>query len=387
MSTKESIHFKRSYGLNEIALVPSSYTLDPDIVDISTKIGKLKLNIPIIGSAMDSVVSPKTASILGNFGALGVLNLDGVQTRYEDADEILKKISEVSKADYVDLMQKIYKDQPVKEELIRQRIREIKDSGAPVVVSSTPINAKRYGQIASEENVDAFLIQSTVVSTQHKSANGVEALDLDAFCKSMDVPVWVGNSATYDVTSTLLSTGVEAIFVGIGPGAACTTRGVLGVGVPMATSIADAAQARDDNYNETGNYVNIIADGGIVNSGDICKALACGADAVMIGSPLARAKEAPGNGFHWGMATPNAVLPRGARVEVGTVASLEEILLGPSKSDDGSQNLAGAISTCMATVGAEQICDLHQKIEVIVAPSLLTEGKVYQKVQSLGMYK
>lgn len=387
MSTKESIHFKRSYGLNEIALVPSSYTLDPDIVDISTKIGKLKLNIPIIGSAMDSVVSPKTASILGNLGALGVLNLDGVQTRYEDANEILKKISEVSKADYVDLMQKIYKDQPVKEELIRQRIREIKDSGAPVVVSSTPINAKRYGQIASEENVDAFLIQSTVVSTQHKSANGVEALDLDAFCKSMDVPVWVGNSATYDVTSTLLSTGVEAIFVGIGPGAACTTRGVLGVGVPMATSIADAAQARDDYYNETGNYVNIIADGGIVNSGDICKALACGADAVMIGSPLARAKEAPGNGFHWGMATPNAVLPRGARVEVGTVASLEEILLGPSKSDDGSQNLAGAISTCMATVGAEQISDLHQKIEVIVAPSLLTEGKVYQKVQSLGMYK
>ena len=201
-----------------------SYTLDPDIVDISTKIGNLKLNIPIIGSAMDSVVSPKTASILGNLGALGVLNLDGVQTRYENADEILKQIAVVSKADYVDLMQKIYKEQPVQEELIRKRIQEIKASGAPVVVSSTPVNAKKYGKIASEEKVDAFLIQSTVVSTQHKSANGVEALDLDAFCKSMDVPVWVGNSATYDVTSTLLSTGVEAIFVGIGPGAACTTR-------------------------------------------------------------------------------------------------------------------------------------------------------------------
>ena len=314
MTTKETIRFKRSYGLNEIALVPSSLTLDPDIVDISTKIGNLKLNIPIIGSAMDSVVSPKTAAILGNYGALGVLNLEGVQTRYDNAEEILKKISAVSKEYYVDLMQKIYKDEPVKEALIRQRIQEIKASGAPVVVSSTPVNATKYGQIASEENVDAFLIQSTVVSTKHKSAKGVESLDLEAFCKNMSVPVWVGNSATYDVTATLLSTGVEAIFVGIGPGAACTTRGVLGVGVPMATSIADAAQARDDYHCTTGNYVNIIADGGIVNSGDICKALACGADAVMIGSPLARAKEAPGHGFHWGMATPNAVLPRGSRV-------------------------------------------------------------------------
>ncbi|MEK9726515.1 MAG: GuaB3 family IMP dehydrogenase-related protein [Candidatus Margulisiibacteriota bacterium] len=387
MTTKELIHFKRSYGLNEIALVPSSFTIDPDIVDISTKIGDLKLNIPIIGSAMDSVVSPKTASILGNYGALGVLNLEGVQTRYENADEILEKIAAVSKADYVDLMQKIYKDEPVKEDLIRKRIKEIKSSGAPVVVSATPVSAKKYGKIASEEKVDAFLIQSTVVSTKHKSAKGVEALDLDQFCKDMDVPVWVGNSATYEVTGTLLRTGVKAIFVGIGPGAACTTRGVLGVGVPMATSIADAAKARDDYFNESGVYVSIIADGGIVNSGDICKALACGADAVMIGSPLARSTEAPGKGFHWGMATPNAVLPRGARVEVGTVASLEEILLGPSKSDDGSQNLAGAIQTCMATVGAEKISDLHQKIEVIVAPSLLTEGKVYQKVQNLGMYK
>ena len=387
MASKELIHFKRSYGLNEIALVPSSYTLDPDIVDISTKIGDLKLNIPIIGSGMDSVVSPKTASMLGGFGALGVLNLEGIQTRYENADEILEKISSVSKANYVDLMQNIYRDEPVKEELIRKRIQEIKASGGPVVVSATPVSARKYGKIASEENVDAFLIQSTVVSTKHKSAQGVESLDLDAFCKEIDVPVWVGNSATYEVTGTLLKTGVKAIFVGIGPGAACTTRGVLGVGVPMATSIADAAQARDDYFNETGIYVSIIADGGIVNSGDICKALACGADAVMIGSPLARAKEAPGNGFHWGMATPNAVLPRGARVEVGTVASLEEILLGPSKSDDGSQNLSGAIRTCMATVGAEKISDLHRLIEVIVAPSLLTEGKVYQKVQSLGMYK
>ena len=386
-TTKEFVHFKRSYGLNEIALVPSSHTLDPDIVDISTKIGPLKLQIPIIGSAMDSVVSPQTAALLGNMGALGVLNLEGVQTRYENADDILTQIAGVSKQNYVDLMQTIYQQESVKESLIRERIRDIKASGAPVVVSCTPVNAPTFGRIANDEGVDAILIQSTVISTQHKSTQGVEALDLSAFCQSVDVPVWVGNSATYDVTATLLSTGVDAIFVGIGPGAACTTRGVLGVGVPMATSIADAAQARDDYHRETGQYVNIIADGGIVNSGDICKALACGADAVMIGSPLARAKEAPGRGFHWGMATPNAVLPRGARVEVGTVASMQDILLGPSKSDDGSQNLAGAIRTCMATVGAEQISDLHDHIEVIIAPSLLTEGKVYQKVQSLGMYK
>ncbi len=386
MTTKEFIHFKRSYGLDEIALVPSSYTLDQEIVDISTTIGNLKLEIPIIGSAMDSVVSPNTAKVLGKYGALGVLNLEGVQTRYENADEVLKKIASVSKSEYVDLMQQIYQEKPVQEELIRKRIREIKDGGGPTVVSSTPVNAWKYGEIAAEEKVDAFLIQSTVVSTKHKSKEGVTALDLDKFCKEMTIPVWVGNSATYDVTATLLSTGVSAIFVGIGPGAACTTRGVLGVGVPMATSIADAAKARDDYFNESGNYISIIADGGIVNSGDICKALACGADAVMIGSPLARSEEAPGYGFHWGMATPNAVLPRGARVEVGTVASLESILLGPSKADDGSQNLAGAIRTCMATVGAEKVKDLHDEIEVIIAPSLKTEGKVYQKVQSLGMY-
>jgi IMP dehydrogenase len=387
MPTKQSIQFKRSYGLNEIALVPSSYTLDPDIVDISTKIGDLSLKIPIIGSAMDSVVSPDMAVALSRFGALGVLNLEGVQTRYDNPDEILKKIADVPKSDYVDFMQSVYRDKPVSESLIRKRIRAIKSRDGAVVVSSTPANAVKLGAIASEEAVDAFLVQSTVVSTKHKSANGAEALDLVAFCNAMSVPVWVGNAATYEVTKTLLRTGVKAIFVGIGPGAACTTRGVLGVGVPMATSISDAASARDDYYNETGNYISIVADGGIVNSGDICKALACGADAVMIGSPLARAKEAPGKGFHWGMATPNAVLPRGARIHVGTVASLEEILIGPSRSDDGSQNLAGAIRTCMATVGAETLYDMHHAIEVIAAPSLLTEGKVYQRDQQLGMYK
>ena len=383
---KEPRNFRRSFGFNEIALVPSMATLDPDLVDISTTIGNLSLDIPIIGSAMDSVVSPETAIALSKHGALGVLNLEGVQTRYDNPQEMLEQISKVSKADYVDLMQKIYQENPVRDDLIIKRIREIKEAGQKTVVSSTPQSAEKLGKIASEEGVDAFLIQSTVVSTKHKSKPGLEALDLKGFCKKMSVPVWVGNSATYEVTKELMSTGVEAVFVGIGPGAACTTRGVLGVGVPMASCVADAVVARDELHEETGRYVAVIADGGIVNSGDICKALACGADAVMIGSPLARSEEAPGLGFHWGMATPNAILPRGARVEVGSIAPLKTILLGPSKSDDGSQNLAGAIRVCMATLGIANMKEMHA-VDVIYAPSMTTEGKIYQKAQSLGMYK
>ncbi|MBT5856246.1 GuaB3 family IMP dehydrogenase-related protein [bacterium] len=386
MTREARREFKRSYGLDEVALVPSSVTFDPDIVDISTSLGDIKLKLPIIGSAMDSVVSPETAIALSEHGGLGVLNLEGVQTRYENPAEVLEKIAAVSKADYVTLMQGIYQDQPVREDLIVKRIEQIKSAGATVVVSSTPQNAVKYGKLAEKCGVDAFLVQSTVVSTKHKSRDGVDPLDLKGLCDMLSIPVWVGNSATYDVTLELLKTGVQAVFVGIGPGAACTTRGVLGIGVPMASSISDAAAARDDYFEETGTYVAIIGDGGVVNSGDICKAIACGANAVMIGSPIARSFEAPGRGFHWGMATPNAVLPRGARVQVGSIASLSDILVGPSKTDDGSQNMAGAIRTCLATVGAANLREMHD-VEVVVAPSLLTEGKVYQKVQALGMYK
>lgn len=385
MSAATSQRFIRSYGFDEIALVPSEITLDPEIVDISTTVAGVKLDIPIIGSAMDSVVSPKSAALLGKYGAAGVLNLEGVQTRYENPEEILSEIAGVSKSEYVTLMQRLYLE-PVKEELIAKRIKEIKASGAPAMVSATPVRALRYNEIAADAGADAFLVQSTVVSTQHRSADGAIPLDLAALCKSSKIPVMVGNSATKSVTMSLLETGVEAVFVGIGPGAACTTRGVLGIGVPMASSVADAVEARNEYEKASGRYVPIIADGGIVNSGDICKALACGADAVMIGSPLARSIEAPGCGFHWGMATPNAVLPRGARVEVGTVASMEMILVGPSDSDDGSKNFAGAIRTCMATVGASNLRELHQT-QIIVAPSLRTEGKVYQQIQGLGMYK
>jgi len=386
MPTANRKEFIRSYGLDEIALVPSEKTIDIELVDISTTIAGVTLEIPIFASAMDSVVSPKTAGLIARYGAAAVLNLEGIQTRYEDPDTILKKISSVGKKDYVSLMQRIYQEADVKESLVKQRISEIKATGGVTIVSSTPQNAAWLGPMAAEAGVDVFVIQSTVVSTQFVAKDKGKTLDIATFCKEMSVPVMLGNASTYPVTLDLLRTGIQGIFIGIGPGAACTTRGVLGIGVPMATSVADAAAARDSYVQQSGRYVPIVADGGIVNSGDICKALACGADAVMIGSPFARANEAPGNGFHWGMATPNAVLPRGARIEVGSIGSMKEILVGPSNTDDGSQNLAGAIKTCFATLGAQNIKEMHE-IQVVIAPSLQTEGKIYQKAQQLGMYK
>ncbi len=377
--------FKRAYGLNEIALVPTNLTIDPELPDISTKIAGFTLDFPVIASAMDSVVNPKTAIEIGKRGGLAVLNIEGVQTRYENPEKILKEIASVSKADYVSHMQEVYK-KPVKEALIIKRIKEIKAGGVIVAVSGTPQHAAKLGPLAAEAGADMFLIQVTVISTKFKGKNGFTGLDLTQFVKDMPIPVLLGNTTTAEVTLDLMRTGVEGIFVGIGPGAACTTRGVLGIGVPMASAISDCAAARDEYQEESGRYVPIIADGGIVNSGDICKSLACGADAVMIGSPFAKSKEAPGFGFHWGMATPNAVLPRGARVEVGTIASLQEIIDGPSNSDDGSQNFKGAIKTCFATLGASNMKEMHDT-PIIVAPSLLTEGKIYQKAQNLGMYK
>ncbi len=378
--------FIRAYGLDEIALVPSSITIDPDLVDTSVTVAGINMKFPIFASAMDSVVSPKTAGIIGQHGGVGVLNLEGVQTRYEDADSILEKIASVDRNEYVQTMQALYQNQPVKDELVIQRIKEIKAQGVPVVVSSTPQSAMRLGKLAAEAGADAFMVQSTVTSTRFRGKEGQAILNLSDLCKGLPIPVMVGNSTTTDVTIELMRTGVAAVFIGIGPGAACTTRGVLGIGVPMATAIVDTALARARYFEESGRYIPVIADGGVVNSGDICKALACGADGVMIGSPFAKATEAPGRGFHWGMATPNAVLPRGARIHVGTIGSLKEILVGPSNTDDGSQNIVGAIRTCLATLGAANIREMHD-IDVVVAPSLLTEGKIYQRAQQLGMYK
>lgn len=375
---------RRVYGFEEIALVPSIVTVNPDDADTSFSIGEKKFDIPIIASAMDSVVSPETAALMSKHGGMGVLNLEGVQTRYEDANSILEQIAKVEKSKYVELMQKLY-EEPVKKELITKRIKEIKEKGGIAAVSSTPQQAKEFGKIAKEAGADFIVLQSTVISTKHKSKTS-KPLDIKAFCEMMGIPVIVGNCVTYPVALTLMGTGVAAVLVGIGPGAACTSRGVLGIGIPMATAIADCAAARESYYKENGVYVPIIADGGMVVSGDVCKALACGADAVMIGSPIAKSKEAPGRGFHWGMATPNATLPRGSRIAVGTIGSLKEILHGPARFDDGSMNIVGAIKTSMGTLGASNIKEM-QNVEVVIAPSNATEGKVYQKAQQLGMYK
>ncbi|MFH1617932.1 MAG: GuaB3 family IMP dehydrogenase-related protein [Candidatus Margulisiibacteriota bacterium] len=375
---------RRVYGFDEISLSPSIITVNPDDTDVSTEIAGIKFEIPILASAMDGVVDPKMACLMSQYGGLGVLNLQGVQTRYKDANKILDQIASVPKEEYVGLMQKLYIE-PIKADLVRSRIKEIKDGGGIAAVSSIPQEAIELGPIARDAGADIFVLQSTVISTKHKSSTS-KPLDLKEFCQEMKIPVLVGNCVTYEVALTLMGTGVAGVLVGIGPGAACTSRGVLGVGVPMATAIADCAAARDAYFKENGKYVPIIGDGGMVTGGDICKAIACGADAVMIGSPIARASEAPGRGFHWGMATPSPTLPRGSRIKVGTNGTLKEILLGPAKFDDGSMNLVGALKTSMGTLGAENIREMQQ-VNVVIAPSILTEGKVYQKAQSLGMYK
>ncbi|GBF78812.1 GuaB3 family IMP dehydrogenase-related protein [Aphanothece sacrum] len=376
---------RRAYGIDEIALAPGGRTLDPSLADTTWKIGGIERNIPILASAMDGVVDVKMAVLLSELGAIGVLNLEGIQTRYEDPNPILDRIASVGKTEFVGLMQELYAE-PVKPALIQQRIAQIKAQGGITAVSLTPAGASQYGAIVAEAGADLVFVQATVVSTAHLSPESIIALDLGQFCQEMPMPVILGNCVTYEVAMNLMKTGAAAILVGIGPGAACTSRGVLGVGVPQATAVADCAAARDDYQRETGRYVPVIADGGIVTGGDICKCIACGADAVMIGSPIARAAEAPGRGYHWGMATPSPVLPRGTRISVGTTGTIEEILTGPAKLDDGTHNLLGCLKTSMGTLGAKNMKEMQQ-VEVIIAPSLLTEGKVYQKAQQLGMGK
>jgi IMP dehydrogenase len=334
---------------------------------------------------MDGVVDVGMCIKLTRLGALGVLNLEGVQCRYDDPEPILDRIASVGRDEFVGLMQDLY-SQPVREDLVRQRITEIKAGGGIAAVSATPAAALRFGAAVAESGADLFFVQATVVSTEHIGPEGRQTLDLAALCRDLGVPVVIGNCVTYDVTLQLMRAGAAGVMVGIGPGAACTSRGVLGVGIPQATAVADCAAARDDYERESGRYVPVVADGGIVTGGDICKCLACGADAVMIGSPIARAAEAPGRGFHWGMATPSPVLPRGTRIKVGTTGSLEKILRGPAGLDDGTQNLLGCIRTSMGTLGARTLKEMRE-VEVVVAPSLLTEGKVYQKAQQLGMGK
>jgi len=376
---------RRAYGIDEIALVPGGRTVDPEATDTSWNLGGIDLEMPIIASAMDGVVDVSVAAALTKLGSLGVLNLEGIQTRYEDPLPLLKKISSVDKDGFVPLMQEIYSE-PIKEDLVSIRIKEIKALGGVAAVSGTPLAAIRYREIITKAGADIFFVQATVVSTEHIGPAGREKLDLKELCQGMDIPIVIGNCVTYEVALELMRAGAAGIMVGIGPGAACTSRGVLGVGIPQATAVADCAAAREAYEQESGRYIPIVADGGIVTGGDICKCIACGADAVMIGSPIARANEAPGRGFHWGMATPSPVLPRGTRIKVGSTGSLERILRGPALLDDGTHNLLGALKTSMGTLGAQNIKEM-QKVEVVVAPSLLTEGKVYQKAQQLGMGK
>jgi IMP dehydrogenase len=373
---------RRAYGFDDIAIVPSRRTRDAEDVDIAWRLGPHLLELPLLASAMDGVVSPATAIRLGELGGLGVLNLEGIWTRFDDADQQLERIAGFTKEQATREMQQIYAE-PVKPELIEKRVREIKAAGVLAAASLTPQKVRAHFQVALDAGLDVLIIQGTVVSAEHVSTV-VEPLNLKEFIASLPVPVIVGGCASYQTALHLMRTGAAGVLVGVGPGAACTTRGVLGVGVPQATAIADAAAARVQHLLETGQYVNVIADGGMRTGGDISKAIACGADAVMIGSPLARAQEAPGHGYHWGMATFHPTLPRGARVKTEQVATLEEIVCGPAKENDGTLNLMGALRTSMATTGYDNI-QAFQKAEIMFAPALQTEGKKLQREQAVGM--
>jgi IMP dehydrogenase len=376
-----------TYGFDEIALVPGRVTINPNEVDITWRLPRkdaepLEFKIPILASAMDGVVDVGFAIAMGKLGGLAVLNLEGVQTRYKNPEEVLQKIIDADKAEITALLQKIYTE-PVQEDLIRARVKEMKDSGIPVAVSSIPQRAMSFGAIAQEAGADIFVVQSTVSTVRHISSE-YESLDLAKFCREMRIPIIVGNTVGYDATFEIMECGPAAVLIGVGPGAACTSRGVLGLGVPQVTATVDCAAARDAYFKKTARYVPIITDGGMSKGGDVCKALACGADAVMVGSAFAKAHEAPGSGYHWGMATPHANLPRGTRIKVGATGSLKQILFGPAEVDDGSQNLVGAITTCMGNVGASSLPEFQQT-EIIIAPSIKTEGKLFQTVQSVGM--
>jgi IMP dehydrogenase len=373
---------RRAYGLDEIAIVPSRRTRDPQDVDISWSLGNLQLDLPCLASALDAAVDPKTAGIIGSLGGLAVLNLEGIQTRYEDPGPVFEEIASLPEHKATRVMQDIYAE-PMKEELIFRRVQEIKDQGVIAAASLTPQRVERYHRAAIEAGLDVLVIQGTVVSAEHVSQT-VDPLNLMEFVPRLNVPVVVGGCASYSTALHLMRTGAVGVLVGIGPGRICTTRGVLGVGVPQATAIADAAAARMRHYFETGEYVNVIADGGMRTGGDIAKAVTCGADAVMLGSAFAKAEEAPGQGYSWGMATFHPTLPRGTRISTRRVGTLEEILVGPARENDGTRNLMGALRMSMATTGYQNIKEF-QKAEVMVAPALHTEGKLEQRSQGVGM--
>ena len=365
-----------TYGFEDVSLAPGTSTVEPNDVDVAQTFCGLDLAIPILASAMDAVVDARFAGALGRLGGLAVLNLEGVQARFDDPDAVLERIAMAPDAEVQDLLAEVYAE-PIREELIAQRIEEIHAAGSKVAVAATPGAARRFGPFCAEHGADLFLVQSQVSSARHL-ATGYDPLSLDDFTRFMPIPVAVGNTTNAEATFALMEQGAAAVFVGVGPGAACTTREVLGIGVPQVTAISDVAAARDAYLAESGRYVPVVADGGMRRGGELAKAIAAGADVLMIGSPLARAAEAPGRGTNWGMATPSPTLPRGTRIKVGTVGSLERILFGPAHVTDGSENLVGALRQSMAALGARTIREM-QSVEMVYAPSVQTEGKSWQR--------
>jgi IMP dehydrogenase len=365
-----------TYGFEDVSLAPGTETIEPADVDLSGTLAGLPLPIPILASAMDAVVDARFAGELGRLGGLAVLNLEGVQARYENPDAVLERIATATDDAVQDLLAAAYA-QPIQEELVARRIEEIHATGSRVAVAATPAAARRFGPFCAEHGADLFLVQSQVSSARHL-ASGYDPLSLEEFTRFMPIPVAVGNTTNAEAAFALMEQGAAAVFVGVGPGAACTTREVLGIGVPQVTAISDVAAARDAYLAETGRYVPVVADGGMRRGGELAKAIAAGADALMLGSPLARSEEAPGRGTNWGMAAPSPTLPRGTRIKVGTVGSLEKILFGPATVTDGSQNLVGAVRQSMAALGARTIADMQQA-ELVYAPSVATEGKSWQR--------
>ncbi len=373
---------RRAYGFDDVAIVPSRRTRDPEDVDLTWEIDAYRFDLPVMASAMDGVVSPDSAVAIGKLGGLAVLNLEGLWTRYEDTEPIFNEIASLPPEKATLRMQEIYLE-PIKPELIGQRIREIKSAGVVAAGSLTPQRTTMYLDEVLKAELDVLVIQGTVVTAEHKSKNH-EPLNLKQVIRDLPIPAIVGGCASYDSALHLMRAGAAGLLLWVGPGHACTTRGVLGIGVPQATAIADARAARMRHLDETGVYAHVIADGGMATGGDIAKAIVCGADAVMIGSPLAAAEEAPGRGYHWGMATFHPTLPRGARVQTPVRGTLEEILIGPARENDGRVNLMGGLRTSMATTGHLNLKEF-QKAELMVAPALQTEGKSLQKAQSVGM--
>ncbi|MDE0744194.1 MAG: GuaB3 family IMP dehydrogenase-related protein [SAR202 cluster bacterium] len=366
---------RRTYGFDEVSIAPGTVTVNPEMTDTSFKLGDVSINIPILGSAMDAVANPYFIGKMHEQGALSVMNLEGVQTRYEDPEGVLAEIADTPNDMVTAVMQKVYSS-PIKKALIGRRVEEIKATGSKCSVSVTPAYTKSYAPLAVEAGADMIVVQSTVTTARHFS-NSIKGLQFPELLEMVKVPILVGNCVGYDVATEIMETGIHGILVGVGPGAACTTREVTGVGIPQVTATMDCALARDDFFQRTGKYIPIITDGGIRTGGELCKAIASGADAVMIGTPLAQSKEAPGQGFNWGMASPHPALPRGTRVNVGVKGTLKELFYGPSSVSNGTQNLVGALKACMGMVGARNIKDMHS-VEVVVAPSIKTEGKHYQ---------